>query len=130
MLGAEMWNFQVLLGAWLDRLCHRCCMLGWAHNSPAGEFVNTALRVKGTGLDNVQRQLKWKFILKIHYLRNSNSKAIIRSIQKIRQMCPIRQHRRGNIRGIFFPWFWGWDFERCEHCPIWRKCDSPSKEHQ
>lgn len=53
-------------------------MPGWVQDLSSGESVNIALCTKGTELDNVQRQLKQKFILKIHYARNSNSKAIIK----------------------------------------------------
>lgn len=37
-------------------------MPGWAQDSPAGEFADIAQRTKGTELDGVERQLKWKFV--------------------------------------------------------------------
>ena len=78
-------------------------MLGWAHKSPAGEFVNTALRIKGTGLDDVQRQLKWKFILKIHYLRNSNSKAVIKKHSENQANVPYKTTQEGKYQRHLLP---------------------------
>ena len=84
----------------------------WTHDSPAGEFASVALYAKGMEPDGVQRQVKWKLTLKIHYLKYSNSEEMIIKHSESQANALSKMTQEENSIGIFLPQPSGWDFER------------------